>query len=492
MSGQSESMDDSRYQRYFDAMSGYVTVQDRNYRIIDANQRFRDDFGDWEGRYCHQVYKNRSDRCEVCPVARTFQDGQRHESEEQVRTVNGVDVSTIVYTKPIRDDSGEITSVMEVSTDITHLKNLQKLLRRSEKRYHTLFDEVPCCISIQDVDLNIIETNRGFLEAFGQSLGRKCFEAYKHRSEPCSPCPVQETIDDGLPHTQEEIVTSLDGRRMNMLVTTAPIRNPEGDISGVMEMSADITQVRELEDRLTSLGLLIGSVSHGLKGLLNGLAGGMYLVDSGFSKDKPDRVQKGWATVHRNVARIKSMVSDILYYAKDRVPNWEPLAAAEVAADVCEMMESRAEDLKVELRKDLDPEAGQFEADASAVRALMANLVENSLDACRLDEKKPEHRVLVRVRGEPEHILFEVEDNGIGMDRETLEKAFTLFFSSKGTGTGLGLFIADRIAQAHGGAIDLESKPGEGTRFVVRLPRERPPEYGIDAPPPISKEARHA
>ncbi len=292
MSGEPETTDDSRFRRYFDAMSGYVTVQDRDFRIIDANQRFSDDFGDWKGRYCYHLYKNRSARCEVCPVARTFQDGQRHESEEQVRTVNGVDVSTIVYTKPIRDENGEITSVMEVSTDITHLKNLQKLLRRSEKRYHTLFDEVPCCISIQDVDLNIIETNRAFEEAFGQSLGRMCYEAYKHRSEPCSPCPVQETVDDGLPHTREEIVTSLDGRRMNMLVTTAPIRNPEGEISGVMEMSADITQIRELEDRLTSLGLLIGSVSHGLKGLLNVLAGCMYLVDSGFAKDKPEVVKR--------------------------------------------------------------------------------------------------------------------------------------------------------------------------------------------------------
>ena len=218
----------------------------------------------------------------------------------------------------------------------------------------------------------------------------------------------------------------------------------------------------------------------------------MNLVDSGFAKDKPERVQKGWATVHRNVGRIKSMVSDILYYAKDRVPNWEPLAASEVAADICEMMESRAQDLNVELRKDLDPEAGHFEADAPAIRALMANLVENSLDACRLDERKSEHKVVVRVRGEPEHILFEVEDTGIGMDQETLEKSFTLFFSSKGTGTGLGLFIADKIAQAHGGAIDLESEPGKGTRFVVRLPRERPPEQGIDEPSPTSKEVLHA
>ena len=75
-----------QYFQYFAEMPGYVTVQDRDFRIIDANKRFREDFGDFEGRYCYQVYKRRPDRCEVCPVARTFRDGQRHESQEQVQT----------------------------------------------------------------------------------------------------------------------------------------------------------------------------------------------------------------------------------------------------------------------------------------------------------------------------------------------------------------------------------------------------------------------
>jgi signal transduction histidine kinase len=271
------------------------------------------------------------------------------------------------------------------------------------------------------------------------------------------------------------VVTSRHGQRRNVLVTTAPIREG-GELTAVMEMSADITQVRQLEDRLTQLGLLIGSVSHSLKGLLNGLSGGMYLVNSGFAKDDEARVRRGWATVERNVDRIKSMVSDILYYAKDRVPNWESLSAREVAQDVFSMMENRARELTVELSADIDPNAGEFEADPQAVRALLANLVENSLDACRLDEKCEGHRVDIRTRGTEEFVQFEVVDDGIGMDRETCEKAFSLFFSSKGTGTGLGLFISDKIARAHGGEIELESEPGMGTRFVVSLPRMRPPE----------------
>jgi signal transduction histidine kinase len=241
-----------------------------------------------------------------------------------------------------------------------------------------------------------------------------------------------------------------------------------------MEMSADITEVRELEDRLTQLGLLVGSVSHGLKGLLNGLAGGIYLVNSGFKKNNQARIDKGWATVQRNASRIQSMVSDILYYAKDRVPSWEPLSAVEVIEEVCSQSELRAAELDVSVTRAFDPEAGELEADAQAVRALLANLLENSMDACRMDQNESEHTVKVSVRGLADQVQFEFEDNGIGMDEETRDKAFTLFFSSKGTGTGLGLFISDRIATAHGGNIELESTPGVGTRFVVTLPRRRP------------------
>ena len=462
---------------YFDAAPCYFTVLDRDLRILHANQRFRSDFGDPDGRFCYQMYKGRSEKCEVCPADRAFWDGKSHRTEGRVRRLDGVDITVLSEATPIRDEDGNITAVIDMATDITQIKNLERQMRRSQRRFHLLFGEVPCFISIQDPDLRIVEANRAFQEAFGSCLGRKCYDAYKHRTEPCAPCPVQETFEDGKPHTREEVVTSLDGKQMNVLVTTAPIPDGSGKITGVMEMSADITQVRELEGRLTSLGLLIGSVSHGLKGMLNGLAGGMYLVDSGFKKDDKARVSKGWTTVQRNVARIGSMVSDILYYAKDRVPDWEPVSAVGLAEEVVGMMESRIREEKVELTTSLDPSAGEFEADNQAVRSMLVNLVENSLDACRLDNKKKQvYQVAVRLRGFPEHIQYEVEDNGIGMDQETREKAFSLFFTSKGTGTGLGLFISNRIAQAHGGTIELESQPGVGTRFIARLSRKRPQE----------------
>jgi PAS domain S-box-containing protein len=470
------NLDQLPYREYFEALPCYLTVQDRDLKVLHANRRFVEDFGEYEGRHCYQLYKGRSEPCEVCPAALSFREERRHSSEEHVRTKDGRDISVIVYTTPIRDESGEITSVVELSADITAIKMLQNRLRESRERYRTLFNEVPCYISIQDSDLRITEANRLFKETFGDQLGCQCYEVYKHRKEQCIPCAVQETFQDGEVHHSEEVVTSEEGESINTLVYSAPIRDAVGNIKRVMEMSADITPIRELQSQLESIGLLISSVSHGVKGLLNGLDGGMYLLKTGIAKENKGRQEKGLEMVERNVDRIRAMVLNILYYAKERTPNLEAVPAIPLAEEVVSLQISRARELNVAVETDFDPECGEFDADRLAIRSLLINLLENCLDACRVDDKKPEHKVVFRCRGQSDSVTFEISDNGIGMDRETREKAFSLFFTSKGVkGTGLGLFIANKIAAAHGGKLDLSSELGEGTTIAVHLPREHSP-----------------
>ena len=114
--------------------------------------------------------------------------------------------------------------------------------------------------------------------------------------------------------------------------------------------------------------------------------------------------------------------------------------------------------------------------DPQAIRAMLLNLLENSLDACRMDKDKGDHFIRLDVRREEPWLLIEVEDNGLGMDQETREKIFSLFFSSKGIkGTGLGLFISNKIVDKHGGTIEVDSEPGRGTKFLVRLPLDAKP-----------------
>jgi len=460
------------YKQYFDMMPCYLTVQDRDLRILDANSRFQADFGDCIGQFCYKAYKHRDEKCLDCTVEKTFLDGQSYGSEEVVRTRDGQNVSVIIYTRPIRDEKGDIVAVMEMSTDITEVKMLQEKLVESQNRYRLLFEEVPCYISAQDRDLKIVQANRRFKEDFGNQVGAYCYELYKHRREPCLVCPVAMTFQDGRSHTSEEVVTSKSGEEINVLVNTAPIRNESGEIVEVMEMSTNITEIRRIQSQLTSLGLLVSSISHGIKGQLTGLDGGVYLMNSGYQKNDPQRVEKGWTMVKRNVDRVRAMVLDILYYAKDREPDLQSVSVSDIVNDICETMENKARELGVKFVAECAPDVGEFEADAKAIRSMLANILENSFDACRTDPDKEHHWVRFYASADKDNILLKVSDNGGGIDRETRERVFSLFFSSKGIeGTGLGLFISNKIVTGHGGTIEVDSTPRVGTTFTIRLPK---------------------
>ncbi len=460
-----------RYRQYWEEMPCYLSVHDRDFRIIDGNRRFRADFGERIGDLCYRVYKDRAQVCPACPVEATFADGISHGSEQLLITAGGEEKPVMVHTTPIRDDSGEVTAVMEMHTDIGEVKRLQYDLQRSRQRLAQLFEEVPCFITVQGRDRVIQHANRHFREIFGPAVGKHCYRVYKHREEQCLVCTMEKTFATGESFEHEEVVVSASGEQLDVLCTTAPLRNPAGEVEAVIEMGLDLTPMRELQSQLTSIGLLVGSISHGIKGLLTGLDGGIYMVNTGFSKDKPERVRKGWDMVQRNVGRIRSMVLDILYYAKDRELAVADVDLGALMTEIRDGLIKKATDFDIQLTIDIADDVGSVPADAQAMRAMLLNLVENSLDACRVDRAKTDHFLRLGVRRAAPWMIIEVEDNGIGMDRETREKAFSLFFSQKGLkGTGLGLFISNKIVDKHGGLISVESEPGRGTRFVVRLP----------------------
>lgn len=460
---------------YFEEMPCYLSVHDRDFRIIRGNKLFREDFGA-EGELCFRAYKRREEVCPDCPVEKTFQTGRPQVSEQTLVTRQGRSVPVQVRTTPIRDERGNIISVMEMHTDISDLKALQEQLAFSRQRLAQLFEEVPCYLSVQGPDRIIQHANRRFRETFGPAIGEPCYRVYKHRDEPCLVCNAHAAFREGTTFEHEEVVVSADGREINVLVTTAPLRNARGEVEAVIEMAVDITQIRELQSQLTSIGLLVGSISHGIKGLLTGLDGGLYLVNSGFARNDQTRVKKGWDMVVRNVDRIRSMVLDILYYAKDRDLEVEAVDVAALVSELAEVTEKKALDGGIHLRFDVPAGVGTLPGDAKALRAALVNILENSLEACRVETGKERLEVTMTVRRLDPWMVLVVEDNGIGMDRETREKLFSLFFSSKGhKGTGLGLFIANKIVDKHGGTISVDSEPGRGSRFVIRLPLEARP-----------------
>lgn len=236
-----------------------------------------------------------------------------------------------------------------------------------------------------------------------------------------------------------------------------------------------VREKTELQDNLSSLGLMIGSISHGMKGLLTSLDGGLYLVSSGLKKKDLKRAEEGYTAASETAERIRKMVLDILYYAKERKLKRAPVQAAAIAEEVVRAIRPRIDGSGIRLQCHFDGSAGTMEVDADYLHAALVNILENAVDACLKDQRKPTHRIDFTVADQGDEIVFTIADDGIGMDGDTRDQIFTLFYSTKGRkGTGLGLFIANRIAGQHGGAITVASTLGEGAKFTVSIPRVPP------------------
>ena len=125
----------------------------------------------------------------------------------------------------------------------------EKGLIHSQRFFQTMFEQVPCYITVQDRDFNLLAVNKMFEDGFGREVGEECYAAYKGRDGVCPDCSVATTFEGGQIHSSEETVIRQDGSRFRFLVQTAPLLDHEGDITAVMEISTDVTAIRRLEEQ---------------------------------------------------------------------------------------------------------------------------------------------------------------------------------------------------------------------------------------------------
>lgn len=359
-----------------------------------------------------------------------------------------------------------------------------------------LFDQVPICISIIDRNYRIVDANARFREVFGDWEYLPCYKVYKGRDEPCQHCAAARSFADGQVRIREEEGVVQNGEPMDYLVHMAPIRGPQGKIRYVVEMCTDITEVKRLEkekreaERMAAVGETVAGIAHGIKNVLMGLEGGMYAVNSGIELGDDARIARGWTTLEENVDRISQFVKEFLDFAKGRktaVAVVDPNAPAQEVAD---LFRERAAQSGITLKVDLQPDIPPAPLDEDGIHTCLANLVSNAIDACMVSEKRRDFVVSLTSREEDGVIVFEVADNGSGMDYEISKKVFSKFFTTKGSdrGTGLGLLTTKRIVHQHGGSISFESKEMEGSVFRIELPREALPEPEVGGGPGPGKE----
>ena len=456
---------------YFNEMPCFVAVHNRSLEVVATNQLYKERLGDMVGHHSWEVYLGQALRGFDGPVWKTFETGKGQRSRETLVCRNGNELPVMVHTSPIAATDGKVELVLEMAVDVSEIKRLQEELRVTQQKYMDLFEATPCYLAVRDRDYRVVANNTLFKEDFGEGVGRLCHQIFRHRDEPCPDCPVDATFADGVPHSLEAVVTCLDGRSKNVLTFSAPIRGGDGTIVEVMALSTDITRIRELQDHLTSLGLMLGSISHGVKGMLTALEGGVYRLESGLKRHDQTRIVDAADTIKSLVGRVRNLVLNVLYYAKSRGLAGEPVDLTHLARNVAQVIEPKAAREHIAFAADIPDDLGEAVCDTANLSAALVNILENAIDACLADTAKDAHAITFSVAATDEAVVFDIADNGMGMDQETREKAFTLFFSSKGLkGTGLGLFIAHDVVKKHHGSIELTSEPGMGTRFHIRLP----------------------
>jgi signal transduction histidine kinase len=187
------------------------------------------------------------------------------------------------------------------------------------------------------------------------------------------------------------------------------------------------------------------------------------------------RVEEGCQAAQETVQRIRKMVLDVLYYAKERELKRVSVRIADFAEDLVRVIQPRIDGCGIRLACHFENTTGTMQVDADYLQAALVNILENAVDACLKDHRMPTHRIDFSITEPGDEIVFSIADDGIGMDRDSCDRIFSLFYSTKGRrGTGLGLFIANRVIGQHGGKITVASKPGEGSVFRVRIPKHPP------------------
>jgi signal transduction histidine kinase len=237
---------------------------------------------------------------------------------------------------------------------------------------------------------------------------------------------------------------------------------------------------RLAEERLATIGETVTGLAHCLKNTLNGLRAGQYVVDRALATQDEEKLSRGWRAMKSAIRQVERLAFDMLYYAKDRVPEREPCDVNDTVQTVAEVMQEDAALRGVEIRLELGESRENDTLDCTAIYRAVLNLVTNGIDACV--ESDTGDLVTIRTEFNAEEITITVVDNGIGIPDWIVDNLFVRFFSTKETkGTGLGLPVVRKIAEEHGGTVEIESQLDQGSTFRIHLPRGS--ESGEQEPP---------
>ncbi|MCW8140901.1 MAG: hypothetical protein KIT58_18520, partial [Planctomycetota bacterium] len=307
-----------------------------------------------------------------------------------------------------------------------------------------------------------------------------------------------DTLVEGRPKTRMIAQQVDDEQKVFLDVTTSVLRGADGRAAGAIAIVSDRSTEKRLEEqlihteRLATLGSLLASIAHEITNTLTSITGcaemGLEVATdaeqaAGEAPDPATRtaleglaadIRQIFDTVLEAGINTQTIANNMLQYSRQSSP------ARVVRQDVNELIRKTLKTLgkhlgtdKVTVELDLDASAPCARLEPSKLQQALVNLVVNAIHA--LQEVPPPRRVLrivTRADAAARLIHLHVIDQGPGISPRKMEKIFQPFFTTKGHGTGLGLYISRKVLQDQGGTITLQSEVGKGTQFTIQLPME--------------------
>jgi signal transduction histidine kinase len=235
--------------------------------------------------------------------------------------------------------------------------------------------------------------------------------------------------------------------------------------------SAKRTQLLELSRRVTALGRLTAGVAHEVKNPLNAMTIHLELLKQKLAAGADaGAIESHVDIISREIRRLDDVVQGFLKFARPEEMSLKPVPPGELVEEVLKTLAVEANVTGVSLEADVAPDVPRIEADPGIFRQALLNLAKNAVQAM------PNGGTLTMgvAPTKDGRVEIRVADTGIGIAPENLAKIFDLYYTTKQAGTGIGLSLVYRTVQLHNGDIDVESTPGVGTTFVIKMPKVNP------------------
>jgi len=476
------------YQYLFEQVPCLITVQARDFRLIRYNQEFAEKFHPQPGDYCFHAYKGRNEKCENCPVEKAFEDGHTHITEEAALRPDGSVTHWIAKAAPVRDASGRIVAAMEMNLDITQQKVLEKKLSFSEKSYREIFNNIPNPVFVLDrADLTILDCNQSVTAVYGHEkkdvINQNFMELFVNDRQVSAPAlptkPLWEKVrqskkDNSTIFAELSVTPSEYGGRKALLVIA-------NDITRKLEAERQLIQA----GKMATVGQMATGVAHELNQPLSVIKTGSSFLARKIERNEPvdsQTMSRLLSKIDSNVDRATKIITHMRQFGRMSDLQLAQVNVNEVWAKAAEMFSQQLKVRGIDVKWDLERDMPPVEADPDRLEQVFINLVLNARDAIesKWEDGRPDKNgdcISISTSKDKKFVTIKVADTGPGIPEHIAEKIFEPFFTTKevGRGSGLGLSISYGIIKDCKGDISVQSRPGKGAVFTIRIPRKEYP-----------------